>query len=170
MPVVEGFTNFKMRHVRSMMCWNWKICVVPKTVYWIKQLCVDLGQIIWCLVACESHHSQSVLKDIGRIWPTHLIFFIARFSLHGSDWNLVQTLPNWDGFRGKIDLKSILKLFRTVFLVFWEDDELKCLFRNSIFIFGFCVHISHYQLVGNTIFELKTTFKLSISTNYSFSE
>ena len=109
-------------------------------------------------------------KGPGRIWPTHLIFFIARFSLDGSNSNLVQTLPNWDGFIGKIDLKSILKLFRTVFLVFWEDDELKCLFRNSIFIFSFCVHILHYQLVGNTIFELKTTFKLSISTNYSFSE
>ena len=115
-------------------------------------------------------NKHSMEKGPGRIWPTHLIFFIARFSLDGSYSNLVQTLPNWDGFIGKIDLKSILKLFRTVFLVFWEDDELKCLFRNSIFIFSFCVHISHYQLVGNTNFELKTTFKLSISTNYSFSE
>ena len=125
---------------------------------------ISMGNWQWAIRICKQG------KGPGRIWPTHLIFFIARFSLDGSYSNLVQTLPNWDGFIGKIDLKSILKLFRTVFLVFWEDDELKCLFRNSIFIFSFCVHISHYQLVGNTIFELKTTFKLSISTNYSFSE
>ena len=135
----------------------------------LKTFNLDVG-FSWHFYCREGKDNRVKNKGIGRIWPTHLIFFIARFSLHGSDSNLVQKFPNWDGFIGKIDLKSILKLFRTVFLVFWEDDELKCLFRNSIFIFSFCVHILHYQLVDNTIIELKTTFKLSISTNYSFSE
>ena len=60
------------------MCWNWKICVVlyswPKTVYWIKELCVELGEN--CLVACESHHSQSVLKFV----VTSILYYIYRFA------------------------------------------------------------------------------------------
>ena len=39
-------------------------------------------------------HLKLLHKGPGRIWPTHLIFFIARFSLDGSNSNLVQTLPN----------------------------------------------------------------------------
>ena len=36
-----------------------------------RQSCVELSKV-WCLVACESHHGQSVLKFVVTSIPTNV--------------------------------------------------------------------------------------------------